>query len=77
MPNSGCYSILGPAEDVGFGDAAILWASLYHVMFAEEREAMKRKVLREKAQMLANVFVVRLNLFVQEEKSPKGHRTPR
>lgn len=74
MPNSGCYSILGPARDVGFGDAAILWASLYHVMFAEEREAMKRKVLREKAQNLADVFRVRLNLFVQDSSSPKGHR---
>lgn len=74
MPNSGCYSILGPAEDVGFGDAAILWASLYHVMFAEEREAMKRKVLREKAQMLADVFRVRLNLFVQDADAPNGHR---
>jgi len=74
MPHSGCYSVMGPAEDILFSDAAILWASLYHVMFRVDSEAMKRKVLREKALTLANVFGVPLNLFVQSEDSKSGHK---
>jgi hypothetical protein len=27
MPDSGCYSIIGPAREVGFGDAAVMWAA--------------------------------------------------
>lgn len=63
IPHSGCYSILGPAEDVAFNDAAILWASLYHVMFAHDAKVMTQRVLRSKAQAVADLFRVRLNYF--------------
>lgn len=33
IPDSGCYSIIGPSESVKFSDAAILWASFYHLIF--------------------------------------------
>jgi hypothetical protein len=63
IPDSGCYSILGPAAEVAFNDAAILWASLYHVMFAHDAEVMKPAVLRSKAQAVADLFKVQLNYF--------------
>lgn len=35
MQGSGCYSIIGPKEDISFGDAALMWASFYHLMFRD------------------------------------------
>lgn len=62
MPDSGCYSILGPGQEIRFSDAAVLWASFYHVMFSADRAAMKHRVLRAKAQEVANMFAVALTL---------------
>ena len=73
MPSSGCNSILGPAQDVAFADAAILWASLYHVLFSEDEKRIKRTVLKAKAQEVANVFRVRLCFIGQKASSPKGY----
>ena len=50
MPGSGCYSILGPDQDIRFSDAAVLWAAFYHVMFSADSTAMKHRVLKAKAQ---------------------------
>ncbi len=74
MPDSGCNSILGPDQDIQFSDAAILWASLYHVMFAADASVMKRKVLRAKAQEVANMYRVRLKYFAHNS-GPKGYET--
>jgi hypothetical protein len=71
MPTSGCYSILGPAQDVGFNDAAILWASLYHVAFAADRNAIRRSVLMKKAQEVAELYRVPLHYF---QRSLTGSR---
>jgi hypothetical protein len=63
MSGSGCFSILGPSEDIQSADAVILWSSLYHVMFAADATAMKRTVLKAKAQEVANMYRVCLTYF--------------
>jgi hypothetical protein len=73
MPRSGCYSILGPAQDIYFGDAAILWASLYHVMFAYDSNAMTGSILRTKAQAVANMYQLRLNYFGRDTSKKRGY----
>lgn len=73
MPDSGCYSIIGPDQKILFGDAAILWASLYHVMFACDFSAMTGSVLRAKAQTFANIYQVRLNYFGRDRGSDRGY----
>jgi hypothetical protein len=35
MGGSGCQSVIGPKEDISFGDAALMWASFYHLMFRD------------------------------------------
>jgi hypothetical protein len=42
IPSSKCYSIIGPIKKVSFGDAAIIWASFYHLMFSVDEKKMKR-----------------------------------
>lgn len=71
MKDSGCISILGPAQDIYFSDAAILWASLYHTMFSADRKLMKHSVLRGKAQEVATMFRVRLN-FIRKQDDEDG-----
>ena len=73
MPNSGCYSILGPRDAVNFNDAAILWASLYHVMFTADKAVMKHAVLSVKAKEVANMFRVRLNYIRRDQSAKKGY----
>jgi hypothetical protein len=73
MPDSGCYSILGPDQDIYFSDAAVLWASFYHVMFSADSTAMKYKTIRAKAQEVSNMYRVRLKLIGHDEDSSKGY----
>ena len=74
MPDSGCFSILGPDEKIYFGDAAALWASFYHVMFSADSEAMKYKTIKAKAQEVSNMYRVRLKLIGHDEDSSKGYK---
>jgi len=73
MPGSGCYSILGPDQDVLFNDAAILWASLYHMMFAWDSAAMTGAVLRRRAQAVADMYQVRLSYFGRDRTTKQGY----
>jgi hypothetical protein len=74
MSNSGCYSILGPRDDIQFNDAAILWASLYHVMFSADETAMKHSILSIKAKEVANMFRVHLNYIRRDNKATSGYK---
>jgi len=73
MPDSGCYSILGPDQDIYFSDAAALWASFYHVMFQADSEAMKYKTIKAKAQEVSDMYRVKLTLIGHDEDSSKGY----
>ena len=81
MPDSGCYSILGPDQDIYFNDAAVLWASFYHVMFAADSTAMRYKTIKAKAQEVADMYRVRLKLIGHDRDRSKGYKiraiTPR
>jgi len=73
MPDSGCYSILGPDEKIYFGDAAVLWASFYHVMFAADSTAMKYKTIKAKAQEVSNLYRVKLKLIGHDKEDSKSY----
>jgi hypothetical protein len=74
MPDSGCYSILGPDEDIYFSDAAVLWASFYHVMFKTDSTAMKYKTIKAKAQEVSDMYRVRLKLIGHDRDSQRGYK---
>ncbi len=63
LKGSGCYSLIGPAEKVAFGDAALLWSSFYHLMFRTNEDAMQRKWVQAHLRDTANLFQVRMNYF--------------
>ncbi len=66
----GIYSMLGPARDVAFNDAAIVWATFYHLMFNQDTEAMRGAVIRRNAELTANTFEVPMNYYRRSSKSP-------
>lgn len=73
MPDSGCISILGPQEEILFSDAAILWASLYHVMFSADATQMKRSVLTSKAQAIVDLYRVALCNIRRDAEANEGY----
>jgi len=58
-----CYSIIGPKNDIAFRDAAIMWASFYHLMFNKNAKKMVREGLIENLQKVVNAFGQPLNYY--------------
>ena len=54
---------MGPAETIAFSDAAITWASFYHLMFNHDPDVMKRDMLLLYGEHLSTLFSVPLNLY--------------
>jgi hypothetical protein len=63
IPKSQCYSILGPATEIDFDDAAIFWTSFYHLMFKHNPKAMKREIVLSNAEKIAKNLGIKLNYF--------------
>lgn len=63
LPSSGCNSVIGPIKDIAFGDAAIFWASFYHLMFKIDKSKMKKEQLRMTLDKLEQTFGVRLDYY--------------
>jgi hypothetical protein len=75
MPATNCISILGPDGTIGFGDAAVFWSSLYHLMFKYDSDGMKGKLLRKAAQSLADIYSLHFNYFGKDSVLPRGFET--
>ncbi len=74
IPNTGCYSLIGPRKDIKFSDAAIIWASFYHLIFKENPIVMKRKEILPTLKNIANTFGISLYYF-SNTKSPYKKKT--
>jgi hypothetical protein len=70
IPNSDCYSLIGPINKIGFHDAAITLASFYHLMFKEDPNAIKRKNIKPTLQNIVDTFGESLNYFSASKTSP-------
>jgi hypothetical protein len=58
-----CYSAIGPFTKVGFDEAAIFWASLYHVMLRDEAGSMKFKELKKQVSVFSKLYRVKIKYF--------------
>ena len=70
IPDSGCYSVIGPATTVEFGDAAIMWASFYHLIFRLDPAAMKRQGIKEVLAKTRKAFDVPFRYFSSSRRRP-------
>jgi hypothetical protein len=64
IKDSGCFSLIGPKKAITFGDAAIMWASFYHLMFRDETaDAMKGGKIRWALRRVHYAFGEEFNYF--------------
>lgn len=63
IPSTGCYSIVGPTEDICFSTAVVFWPAVYHLMFSSNVDAMKRSVLKGHLQDVAKLFCVGIGYY--------------
>lgn len=72
IPNSDCFSVIGPNESVRFADAAILWSALYHLMFSHNSDAMKRAELLTFLRRTSKLFQVNMSYFSKSMSARYG-----
>jgi hypothetical protein len=46
IPESGCYSLIGPDTDIEFHEAAVMWATFYYLML-DKSNVMKAQEIRK------------------------------
>lgn len=63
IPKSGCYSVIGFRNPVGYGNAAMVWSSFYHLMFKQNPTAMKRVPIKNVLYKISDVFKEEFNYF--------------
>lgn len=73
IPKSGCFSVVGPNEDILFTDAAILWSAIYHLMFSENNNAMSHAVLKKHLKNTTNLFNVDISYFSKSKRLKRGY----
>jgi hypothetical protein len=70
IKGSGCFSLIGPKAEITFGNAAIMWASFYHLMFRDEKaDAMKGGKIRWALRRIHYAFGEEFNYFNRANNS--------
>ena len=67
-----CYSIIGPHKDIDMDDAAIFWASFYHLMFKQNKRSMKRSRLEQTLIDLAKAHKFPVTFYTASKTSDKN-----
>ena len=64
---TGCLSVIGPSEEVYFDDAALMWATFYHLMFRRNRHGMKGADIKDVIKTIERAFGVKLTYFPRSQ----------
>ena len=54
-PGEECYSVIGPRDEIRFDDAAVMWASFYHLMLRDSK-VMRSEQIRATLKRLKETF---------------------
>lgn len=73
IPGSGCYSVVGPTQDIAFTDAAIMWSAIYHLMFSQSAAAMKHLELKKQLMRVTELFGAPLAYYSKSKKLKRGY----
>lgn len=73
IPSTGCYSVVGPTEDIRFTDAAVVWASIYHLMFTSNDLKMVHAELKRHLVAVRDLFNVDLAYYSASKKLRRGY----
>lgn len=72
LSGTACHSVIGPSEAIDVDEAALFWASVYHLMFRDDAQSMKRRDLRKSVGGAAELFGVSMRYFARSKSSEKG-----
>ena len=70
MSRAGCYSVTAPIHDINFSDAAIMWASYYHLVFKENRNSMNHTRVSGALQKASDTFATPIKHYRRSKKHP-------
>jgi hypothetical protein len=73
IPGSGCYSVVGPSQDIAFSDAAIMWSAIYHLMFSQSSTAMKHSELKNQLKRVTELFGAPLAYYSRSKVLKRGY----
>ena len=71
IPKTGCYSIVGPTRDIYFAEAAVFWPSIYHLVFTDRDDAIKRDTLNMHLQSVSSLFKIDIGYY-SRSKNKRG-----
>jgi len=66
-----CLSITGPNSTIEFNDAAIVWASFYHLMFKCDHKTMNGKNIKKTLDIIYDTYNVKLAHYSKVSNSHK------
>lgn len=73
IPHSDCYSVVGPIKGINFSEAAVVWVSIYHLMFAENSRKMVHGTLKKRLLGVCKLFDVKFNYYSRAKKPRCGY----
>ncbi|MDR7097066.1 hypothetical protein [Hydrogenophaga laconesensis] len=65
-------SLVGPTEAINFHAAALVWATIYHLVFSEDTQVMKRSTLLDNIRKACDLFKVQFAYFAKTSKNQRG-----
>lgn len=74
FPRSGCISIIGPNKDIFFDDAAIAWATFYHMVFKENSRKMTERVISRALRTIRDAYGVKMKYYTKDDESANGFK---
>lgn len=72
MRGTECHSVIGPSHKIDVDETALFWASVYHIMFRNEAESMKRNDLHTCVAKTSALFGVKMRYFTRDEDAEHG-----
>jgi hypothetical protein len=74
---STCLSVLAPAGDIRFDDAAIFWTAFYHLIFKDNRDSMQNDNIKKNVLQCATLVGTRFHLFYKRDGNVIQELLPR
>ncbi|WLH46254.1 hypothetical protein [Pseudomonas beijingensis] len=73
FPTTKCISVVGPREVINFSDAAVTWPAIYHLMFSENTDGMRRSHLKAQLAHVRALFKIDLAYYSKSTKKKCGY----
>ena len=75
FPFCKCYSLIGFENDVSFNDAAITWASFYHLILKNDK--MRYDKISPILESISKLYSIPINYFQASQSAKRGFRLKR